>query len=125
MSAKVLYASFETRERQGFSKTASHGYTISDAVHRGMRSVRSGNQIPRVICQSRPRRPSEPSLCPLENFARDLYYALRQLTRSREFALMAILTLAFGIGANSAIFSIVEAVLLRLRFCTILSRKYL
>ncbi len=50
---------------------------------------------------------------PLENFARDLYHAMRQLTRSREFALMAILTLAFGIGANSAIFSIVEAVLLR------------
>jgi len=61
----------------------------------------------------------------LENFARDLYRAMRQLTRSREFALMAILTLACGIGANSAIFSIVEAVLLRLRFCTILSRKYL
>jgi predicted permease len=49
----------------------------------------------------------------LENFARDLYRAMRQLTRSREFALMAILTLACGIGANSAIFSIVEAVLLR------------
>jgi hypothetical protein len=50
---------------------------------------------------------------PIENLARDLYHAMRQLTRSREFALMAILTLAFGIGANSAIFSIVEAVLLR------------
>ena len=50
---------------------------------------------------------------PLENFARDLHYAMRQLTRSRGFALMAILTLAFGIGANSAIFSMVEAVLLR------------
>jgi putative ABC transport system permease protein len=50
---------------------------------------------------------------PLENFARDLRHAMRQLTRSRGFALMAILTLAFGIGANSAIFSLVEAVLLR------------
>jgi putative ABC transport system permease protein len=50
---------------------------------------------------------------PLENFARDLRHAIRQLTRSRGFALMAILTLAFGIGANSAVFSIVEAVLLR------------
>jgi hypothetical protein len=30
---------------------------------------------------------------PLENFARDLHYAMRQLTRSRGFALMAILTL--------------------------------
>ena len=49
----------------------------------------------------------------LESFVRDLHYAIRQLTRSRGFALMAILTLALGIGANSAIFSIVEAVLLR------------
>ena len=50
---------------------------------------------------------------PLENFAHDLRHAMRQLTRSRGFALMAVLTLALGIGANSAIFSIVEAVLLR------------
>ena len=50
---------------------------------------------------------------PLENFASDLHQAMRQLNRSRGFALMAILTLALGVGANSAIFSIVEAVLLR------------
>ena len=50
---------------------------------------------------------------PLENFARDLRHALRQLTRSRGFALTAILIVTLGIGANSAIFSIVEAVLLR------------
>ena len=50
---------------------------------------------------------------PLENFAHDLHHATRQLSRSRGFALMAILTLALGIGTNSAIFSIVEAVLVR------------
>ena len=46
-------------------------------------------------------------------FLRDLKYALRSLVRARGFAITVILTLALGIGANTAIFSVVRGVLLK------------
>ncbi len=49
----------------------------------------------------------------LENFLRDVRFALRQYARTPGFSLAAILSLALGIGANAALFSLVNAIVIK------------
>ena len=48
----------------------------------------------------------------MHRLKQDIQYALRQLKNSKGFAAVAILTLALGIGANTAIFSVIDSILL-------------
>ena len=49
----------------------------------------------------------------MESVVKDILFAFRSLKRQPAFAITAVLTIALGIGATSAIFSVVNAVLLR------------
>src|SRR6266705_4866406 len=49
----------------------------------------------------------------MQNFFKDFSYAIRMLTKYPGFTAVAVLTLALGIGANTAIFTFVDAALLK------------
>ncbi len=49
----------------------------------------------------------------METFIQDLRYAVRQLARTPAFTIVAVLTLAVGIGANTALFTMLEAIFVR------------
>jgi len=82
------------------------GMTESDARRRARLAFGGDVQITEACRDARGTRW-------VEDIVQDIRYSIRILLRSPAFALVAILSLALGIGANTAIFSIVNSLLLR------------
>ncbi|MEO7996323.1 MAG: ABC transporter permease [Gemmatimonadaceae bacterium] len=88
------------------AQNVQDGMTPQDARRAALVKIGS---IENVKSQVRDVRPG----MGLENFGRDLKHGLRLMRRSPGFAAIAVLTIALGIGATSAIFSVINAVALK------------
>ena len=85
-------------------------------LRRGMSEREAWRQAMRSfggVSQTRERYREQRGLPMLEEMKRDLRFGFRQLQRSPGFAITAILTLALGVGANTAIFTLVDSIILR------------
>jgi putative ABC transport system permease protein len=79
---------------------------LSDARNAALRSLGGVEQIKEQCRETR-------QVSVIENIAQDLRYGVRTLLKTPTFTLVVVVTLALGIGVNSAIFSLVNGILLR------------
>ena len=109
-SRKSLDADIEAELRAHLEMAAEDeiraGRSASEA--RRIARLRFGNPV-----ALRERTTAADTALALDNFGRDLRHALRHLRQAPAFTLAAVLTLALGIGATTAVFTLVQQVMLR------------
>src|SRR5215468_3313647 len=103
---RELSAELQFHLQQQIDENIAHGMDEEEARYAALRSLGGVEQIKEQCRETR-------QVSVIENIVQDLRYAMRTLRKTPTFTFVVVVTLALGIGVNTAIFSLVNGILLR------------